>query len=227
MTGRRPFKGDVFSLRDKHLDETPPALSSMAPEIGPFFDDILNKALAKKPEERYASITEFIEVLETANTEAICYTNYQEIQYLMKREAYARVLEQLEKNFIQPGHYEYKDVARLFGDMITAKKTEADYPTAQTTSPSLFQPPPPSASDPTQIAQSSDPHHQQLEKQHEISKYLIPFVIGAAVLAGAIIGPQISDLPRQPVVQILLLALLIAYLSYYIWAYYIAPSHNK
>lgn len=71
LTGRRPFSGNSpFELMDKHTKEPLPRLSSVAPEIGPFFDDILSRAVAKDPAGRFSSITDFLAALETANDEA-------------------------------------------------------------------------------------------------------------------------------------------------------------
>ena len=40
VAGQRPYKGDIFALRDKHLNDSFPLLSEMAPRVGPFYDDV-------------------------------------------------------------------------------------------------------------------------------------------------------------------------------------------
>ncbi len=70
ISGQRPFKGDIFSLRDKHLNESLPLLSSVAPEVGSFFDNVLLKGTAKTPADRYQNVASFIESLEAANNKA-------------------------------------------------------------------------------------------------------------------------------------------------------------
>lgn len=70
LSGQRPFKGDVFSLREKHLHETLPLLSVVTPEAGTFFDDVLLKATAKNPADRYQSVSAFVDALEAANQQA-------------------------------------------------------------------------------------------------------------------------------------------------------------
>jgi hypothetical protein len=57
-------------LREKHLHEPLPLLSSAAPEIGPFFDDVLVKATAKNPIDRYQTVGSLIRALEKANDKA-------------------------------------------------------------------------------------------------------------------------------------------------------------
>ena len=47
----------------KHYNEPVPLLSSVNPEIGSFFDEILIKALAKKPSDRYKNMQEFVEAI--------------------------------------------------------------------------------------------------------------------------------------------------------------------
>lgn len=70
LAGRRPFNGDVFSLREKHLYEPLPPLSEVAPELGPYFDEVLIKATAKNPSARYQDVDSFIKDIETANQQA-------------------------------------------------------------------------------------------------------------------------------------------------------------
>ena len=78
LAGQRPFKGDIFTLRDKHLNDPPPLLSQVAPAVGPFFDDVLARATAKIPEHRYKSVAQFVEALETANDKANLAKSYYE-----------------------------------------------------------------------------------------------------------------------------------------------------
>lgn len=70
LSGQRPFKGDVFGLREKHLNEPFPLLSSLAPEVGSFFDEVLVKATTKNPADRYKDTISFVEAVEAANEKA-------------------------------------------------------------------------------------------------------------------------------------------------------------
>ncbi len=62
LAGQRPVK--------QVGKTTIPLLSSVISEMGPFFDDVLIKATAEKSADRYQSITEFIEAVETVNEQA-------------------------------------------------------------------------------------------------------------------------------------------------------------
>jgi len=60
LTGRKPFKGDTMpSLMFAIMKEEPPQPSSLDGKIAPVWDEILKKALAKKRDERYATVKEF------------------------------------------------------------------------------------------------------------------------------------------------------------------------
>lgn len=72
MLARRPsFEADTpIELWKKHCTEPLPLLSQVAPNVGWFFDDILSKAAAKSPADRFESVASFIKVLEEANNQA-------------------------------------------------------------------------------------------------------------------------------------------------------------
>lgn len=71
LSGQRPFvASSLFELMDKHTSQPMPRLSEVVPELGPFFDDVLLKAAAKKPAERFSSVADFVEALEAANKQA-------------------------------------------------------------------------------------------------------------------------------------------------------------
>ncbi len=64
LTGQKPFTGDgVFAIQQKIVNEEPPPPSSIDANLPPIFDQIISKALAKKPEQRYAHASEFAEDL--------------------------------------------------------------------------------------------------------------------------------------------------------------------
>lgn len=68
-TGRDPFwTANVYELLHKHLNEAPPTLKEACPEgdFPPHLQAVLEKAMAKNPEDRFASMTEFREALEAA-----------------------------------------------------------------------------------------------------------------------------------------------------------------
>ncbi|MFL5695886.1 MAG: serine/threonine-protein kinase [Ktedonobacteraceae bacterium] len=56
LSGHVPFKGNTpFAVATKHLQETPPSLHQMSPAIPLAVDSIIQTALAKKREDRFAS----------------------------------------------------------------------------------------------------------------------------------------------------------------------------
>ena len=64
-TGRPPFAGaSVLSIMHEIATRTPPAPSTFRPDLPPEFDMILERAMAKAPEQRYGSATELAEALE-------------------------------------------------------------------------------------------------------------------------------------------------------------------
>ncbi len=60
LTGDQPFKGGgAWTVAKMIMEEDPPSPSTKVFSVSPMFDAIVNKALAKKPEERYQSAKEF------------------------------------------------------------------------------------------------------------------------------------------------------------------------
>jgi serine/threonine-protein kinase len=65
LTGKVPFMGDsAIEIAMKHVNELPAAPSTLRPEIPPDLDQIVLRALAKDPDERYQTAEDFIEDLE-------------------------------------------------------------------------------------------------------------------------------------------------------------------
>ncbi|MGW6685085.1 serine/threonine-protein kinase [Streptomyces sp. NPDC054961] len=67
LTGRPPFeRDDDMALPWAHQYDPPPALSERRPGTAPGVDAVMAKALAKRPEERYATCREFVAALRAA-----------------------------------------------------------------------------------------------------------------------------------------------------------------
>jgi len=67
LTGRKPFTADYLpTLFYKVCSEEPPSVHELNPTLGPLADRAVRKALAKKPEDRYATCAEFVTVLQRA-----------------------------------------------------------------------------------------------------------------------------------------------------------------
>jgi outer membrane protein assembly factor BamB/serine/threonine protein kinase len=67
LCGETPFPRDqVTAMIWAHMSEAPPALTSRRPGLPPAVDGVLARALAKQPEDRYASCREFADLLRAA-----------------------------------------------------------------------------------------------------------------------------------------------------------------
>src|SRR5215471_1281674 len=61
LTGERPFdRESELSVVFAHLNEPPPRLTDLRPELPDAYDDVVAAALAKKPDERYSTCCELI-----------------------------------------------------------------------------------------------------------------------------------------------------------------------
>ena len=60
LAGRTPFGGDdVMEVLRQVISAEPPALEQLAPHVPPEIGEVLRRALAKEPAQRFASITDF------------------------------------------------------------------------------------------------------------------------------------------------------------------------
>jgi tRNA A-37 threonylcarbamoyl transferase component Bud32/membrane protein involved in colicin uptake len=67
LTGERPFKGEgAWTVAKQIMQDEPPRPSTIAGKVSPAFDQIVNKALAKKPEQRFATAKEFAAAMQGA-----------------------------------------------------------------------------------------------------------------------------------------------------------------
>jgi serine/threonine-protein kinase len=71
LAGRAPFAFAPFvELVQKHLHEPPPALASLGTEVAPAVQALVDKALAKSAEDRFASMRELIKAGDQAFADA-------------------------------------------------------------------------------------------------------------------------------------------------------------
>ncbi len=61
LAGRPPFVGDPMHLLTQHLNTDPPPIRTFAPTLSAGIEQVLARALSKKPSERYPSISAFAE----------------------------------------------------------------------------------------------------------------------------------------------------------------------
>jgi eukaryotic-like serine/threonine-protein kinase len=66
MCGARPFSGDLLAVMYQHVHTQPPSLRETLSTILPGIEQVILKALAKDPQQRYATILDFAKALEEA-----------------------------------------------------------------------------------------------------------------------------------------------------------------
>jgi serine/threonine protein kinase len=66
LCGTYPFHGTSGEITVKHLSAPPPSLCEQLPDLPPGIEQVVQKALAKKPQERYASVQDFANAFEAA-----------------------------------------------------------------------------------------------------------------------------------------------------------------
>src|SRR4029077_12391873 len=67
LSGQPPFhRNEAMAVMYAHLSVPPPTLTSLRPELPPEVDEIMQRALAKAPEDRYPSCGEFADALRIA-----------------------------------------------------------------------------------------------------------------------------------------------------------------
>src|SRR5262249_49803036 len=67
LTGRPPFEGEgMGDLIVAHICHAPPLARSRVPDLARVFDQILQRCLAKSPDERFQSMAELTQALEDA-----------------------------------------------------------------------------------------------------------------------------------------------------------------
>src|SRR5713226_3265764 len=67
LSGGRPFHGSFTEIAVKHSVTPPPSLCQQLPKLSPEIEQIVFTALAKKPEDRFASVRAFATALEQAS----------------------------------------------------------------------------------------------------------------------------------------------------------------
>ncbi len=66
LSGRRPFHGSFTEMCAQHISALPPPLRGKIPTISSAVEQVVLKALAKDPKERFGSVREFAKALEQA-----------------------------------------------------------------------------------------------------------------------------------------------------------------
>jgi serine/threonine protein kinase len=71
LCGERPFSGSFTELVTQHLWQPPPSLHDRTPAISPAVEQVVLRALAKDPKQRFATVATFVEALEQASQGAL------------------------------------------------------------------------------------------------------------------------------------------------------------
>ena len=66
LSGSCPFEGSFVEIATRHTHVPPPPLSEKIPTISPAVEKVVLRALAKDPQQRFASVQEFAQALEEA-----------------------------------------------------------------------------------------------------------------------------------------------------------------
>lgn len=71
LCGSRPFSGSIAEIALQHMQVAPPPLRERIPDLPVAIEQVVMKALAKEPTQRFSNVTEFAEALETAYHQGI------------------------------------------------------------------------------------------------------------------------------------------------------------
>ena len=64
LTGEKPFQAEHFAAQARaHIEDDPPRVSELDPELSERVDDVIDRGMAKDPDDRWSSAEEFVERL--------------------------------------------------------------------------------------------------------------------------------------------------------------------
>ena len=70
LCGTSPFHGTLIEVAMQHLTMPPPPLREHIPELAPAIEEVVLRALAKEPEQRFTRVQDFAEALQDASLAA-------------------------------------------------------------------------------------------------------------------------------------------------------------
>jgi serine/threonine-protein kinase len=125
LTGAKPFvANDLADLMRKVLEEHPPSVRTYRPELWPEIDAVVQRALARNPEDRFQSADAFIDALngaiEARPSEDLPPLDLTELSHLQSKETPAVTREQLNQTMAEvlaPGTIDAlgRSLARVLG----------------------------------------------------------------------------------------------------------------
>ncbi|MEO8214765.1 MAG: serine/threonine-protein kinase [Myxococcales bacterium] len=72
LSGRPPFTGrDLNDILDRIAADDPPSMLAAVPDLPPALEQVLRRALAKRPGQRFATVTAFLRAFESAAAPAL------------------------------------------------------------------------------------------------------------------------------------------------------------
>jgi len=74
LCGTPPFKGTPLEIAIKHVSVPPPPLRSQVSDLSPALEEVVLRALAKEPEQRFATVQEFALALQQATHGSVQHT---------------------------------------------------------------------------------------------------------------------------------------------------------
>ena len=67
LTGEKPFQAEHFAAQARaHIEDDPPRVSELDPELSERVDDVIDRGMAKDPDDRWGSAEEFVERLDAS-----------------------------------------------------------------------------------------------------------------------------------------------------------------
>ncbi|HET8850922.1 MAG TPA: protein kinase [Ktedonobacteraceae bacterium] len=71
LCGKPPFRGPFLEVAVQHVSVPPPSMHEQVPDLPPAIEEVVLRALAKEPEQRFARVQDFAAALEHASRQAV------------------------------------------------------------------------------------------------------------------------------------------------------------
>src|SRR6266516_3666319 len=71
LCGKPPFQGPFLEVAMQHVSAPPPSLREQVPDLSPAIEEVVLRALAKEPEQRFTRVQDFATALAYASQQAV------------------------------------------------------------------------------------------------------------------------------------------------------------